>query len=448
MPQPDPRSSPLAEFLEGAFQDWEAHEVRYLVLRNYDGLPTRVGNDVDILVEPALLGRAEALLIASARRAGYRLHNRGEFGPTCLYFSRGREQVQIDLFGALRWRGLRLVDADRVLAGRRRCKTFFVPDASDEATLNLLTGLLYSGKIKTRYREGILAQLATRQAVPDPLRDAFGARAADALRALIVREQWDAIEASAPVFRRRLITRRLAFEPIQALSGLASDVRRLWKRFGSPPGLAVILIGPDGCGKSTVAESLVKDLAGTFSPDKGRYVHWKPRVLPIRRTNDGVPVVDPHGQPPRGVLASAAYFTAHVFEFVVGAWTQIRPTRFRGGLVVADRYFLDFYVDPARYRLRLPIWMIRAGGRLVGVPGPVFYLDVPGAMLARRKGELGPDETERQRAAFERLVARVPQAQMIDGSPAPSHVASAIVDRVLDHLTERAAARAEPRTGR
>jgi thymidylate kinase len=445
----DPAHPPTDEWprhcvtlFESAFREWNRAGIEFVVLRNYERLPLFAPGDVDVLVAEGQRARAEELLCAAAGAAGYRLHNRAEYVPVSLYFHHlpSRHQVHVDLSTSLRWRGFDLLGADRVLAGRVEHGLFFIPQPIHEAVVTLLTGLLFNGRVKEKYRSGISRAF---QAQPDPatpiLSEALGEQEATRLAGLVRREDWPAVEDRARRLRRALAWRQVRCRPCHTARVLASDTLRLLRRFIHPPGLVVVICGPDGIGKSTVTNAALSLLSVTFSPQKGLHIHWKPRVLSAGRSDD--PTTNPHGQRPRNPVASLLYFAFHWLEFLLGSWVRIRPATFRGGLVIAERFFYDFLVDQRRYRLRLPRWIVAWGCAWLPQPDLVLLLDAPAEVVQRRKREVPPQETARQRNAYLGLVKGLRNGGVIDALQPPEKVATDIQAVVLDLLTVRAAKR-------
>lgn len=181
-------------------------------------------------------------------------------------------------------------------------------------------------------------------------------------------------------------------------------------------GCFVVLLGPDGSGKSSVARELMSCAATAFYGPASLHLHWKPRILPGRPRSGLGAVVDPHGRPPRNRLLSLAFFSFHWLDFALGSYWQIGRAVRRGGLVVVERYYYDFLVDRQRYRLRLPDWLVRWGAAPLRKPDRVFLLDVDPATLQRRKQEVAPEESAQQRAAYRELVQWVPCGRVIDAN--------------------------------
>jgi thymidylate kinase len=239
--------------------------------------------------------------------------------------------------------------------------------------------------------------------------------------------------------RRRLFRNQLRRQPWALCRQAARDGWRLSRRWLRPPGLHIAILGPDGCGKSTVHLGLTEALRFTYPPGKGLLLHWKPVVFGRSHRQVTEVVTDPHGRPPRNPLASLAYFAFHWLEFLLGSLTLIHPVKFRNGLVISDRCYYDFFVDPKRFRLNLPRWVLRLGGGLLPQPDLVFLLDAPTEVLQSRKQEVSPEETRRQRDAFLAVVKALPNGHVLDATQSPEQIIADTVRIILDHLSHRMA---------
>jgi len=439
-----PEQVQLSELVTAVFRAWQRAGIPFLVLRNYQGLPQIISNDIDVLVEPADLRRAEASLLAVAGAAGFRLVNRGEFATLALYLAAesSNAQAHFDLFTDLKWRGFDFLDCRGFLGCRIERGLFAIPHPAHEAATNLLAHFIFSGEIKEKYRADIAAGF---QAAPDVATDllaaTYGHYHATALVADGAQGRWASIEQRAPSLRRSLILRQIAGHPARAARSFLRDGARLVRRLLRPPGLTVVLCGVDGSGKSTAARAAVEGLRGTFSLAKGRQFHWKPPIFSGRRQAARGLVADPHAQPPRSRLASLVFFGVHWLEFFLGWPLKIRPATFRGGLVLIDRYYFDFFIDQLRYRLRAPAALVRLGYRCLPKPDLVLLLDAPVDVLQGRKQEVSRAETQRQRDAYLDLVRNLPNGRVIDAAQPAEKVAAQIVGVALDFMSERAARR-------
>src|SRR6266704_6933853 len=75
-------------------------------------------------------------------------------------------------------------------------------------------------------------------------------------------------------------------------------------------------------------------------------------ALPLfsaRRMAARSPEQAPHGQPPRNSFVSLLFFGFHWLEFFLGSHFRVRAITSRGGLVLIDRFYYDFFFDQRRY---------------------------------------------------------------------------------------------------
>lgn len=200
------------------------------------------------------------------------------------------------------------------------------------------------------------------------------------------------------------------------------------------PGLWVALYGPDGAGKSAVAARVAAELAPWFSDLRLHHLR-----VPLGRTQHRVSVVtDPHVQRPRGLVLSclklfymfAQSWLAHLLRVLF--WLA------SGQLVIVDRYFLDYAVDPKRYRLAgESVRLASLLGTLAPQPDLQFVLDVPAEELQRRKSEVSLGESKRQRQEYAARIAVLPNAILVDANRPVDQVAIEIIREILELLNRR-----------
>ena len=176
-----------------------------------------------------------------------------------------------------------------------------------------------------------------------------------------------------------------------------------------------------------------------------RHFHWKPPLFSARRQAARSPTTDPHGLPARNPALSLCYFGLHWLEFLLGAPLRLRPVTFRGGLVLIDRYYYDFFVDQRRYRLAVPPSLVRLGHFFLNKPDLVLLLDAPAEVLQRRKQEVPPAETERQRQAYRELIRGLSNGVVLDAAQPPEKVGADLNRAILEFMAQRAIKRGDTR---
>jgi thymidylate kinase len=432
--------SAAGQFITAVFQAWQEAGIPYVVLRNYENLPQAPGNDIDVLVEKSQLREAEKLLICTAEKCGYRLHLRAEYATLALYFSEtiSNSQLHFDLFSGFTWRGIPYLNAASFLQERISHGVFFVPQPAQESACNLLSSLVHTGKLKSKYQAAIRENFRSDESkARAALAATCGPELAERIVGAVIGGRWTEVEGIAKTLRYTIVRREVFSHPIGATTAALSDVWRVANRFFQPPGRVLVLCGPDGCGKTTVGPAIASELSRTFSPDKSAHFHWKPGIVSGGRQAKHGPATDPHGKPPRNTLLSLAYFTFHWFEFFLGWHLRVRPKLFRGGLVQIDRWYYDFLVDLRRYRLKVPASLVRLGLVLLSKPDFVILLDAPPEVLRRRKQEVPEAETCRQRDAYLKVVQDLENGLVIDASQTPDRVVDDCCRRILKRMQEK-----------
>jgi hypothetical protein len=215
--------------------------------------------------------------------------------------------------------------------------------------------------------------------------------------------------------------------------------RRVASRLHRPTGLAVVVAGPDGTGKSTLAAALPGACSGAFRAS--RRFHSHPSVLPSPGRLLGRPPGDstrPHGRPPSPPLASLARLVYLCGDALLAWGPKVALPRRRSTLVVVERGWRDLEVDPARYRLDLPRLVVRAVGSVMPRPDLVLVLAAPAEAVAARSTELPRAELERQVAAWRRIAADEPDRHVVlDASRPQGQVLEAAVQAVEAVLAKR-----------
>lgn len=176
-------------------------------------------------------------------------------------------------------------------------------------------------------------------------------------------------------------------------------------------GLSVALCGPDGSGKSTLARILDESLPGDTV-----HLHHKPGILPAPEPEPDRDFTEPYVKPmrsaPTSVVKVLYLFVDWWLAWLLRVWPAVR----RGDSVIIQRPWLDMAVDPSRYRLDLPRWLVPLLGRLLPDPDVTILLTAPPEVLASRKRELSVDELAASLSRWRETIGAVRRSATVDVS--------------------------------
>lgn len=421
----------------------DARGIRYVILAGHDAYPDRIDSDVDFMVSEADFERLPRVFSSDGFLPGARLVQALRHETTACYFVFARQVgarlawLHPDASASYRRRGRLWMRSETVLASRRMSPAgFWIPAPAIEFEYYLVKRL---DKGQTGPRE--IAALAVRF-TEDPLscRSALATllppALADSVAQAIVRRdaEWFASRAAE---LRRAISLSIPREEIAAsLIARMADLRRKLRRIRKPTGLVIAVLGPDGSGKTTVIEHLVRELAPAFR--RVRRFHLRPR---FGAALGATTCVDPHGRPPRSWPVSVLKVLFFGGDYWIGWLRLVLPARVRSTLVVFDRYYHDMLVDPVRYRLPSRFGVARSFVQLIPKPDIWLFLHASPAALLARKQELDPATARRLTERYRELAGELDAAvEVTTDGPLDASLERAVA-AVREELERRVLAR-------
>ncbi|TMA39098.1 MAG: hypothetical protein E6J79_04485 [Deltaproteobacteria bacterium] len=405
-------SSLTGRFLEALLAAYHDETVRYAVLRNYERWPEHFGKDVDLVVAANDMALAERIIQRVADTFGLYVTVRRKRSSHVTYYLVAPIESQeagiiLDLRPDVVHHGLVYLPGPVVLGSRRRhADGYYIPSPAIESLAILLHTVIDTGEIRASYRAR-LAELG----VSDPVE--LLAAATFAVGGRLAAELVRCLEAGEPEralpLRGRLVRACARRRPqtlvrwLGARAGAVADRVRGWVR---PSGHIVILVGPDGSGKTTSAELLCQRFAETRIPVSAVYLGAQAPLLPTRRLSQQI----------RKRLSTAPKVKVvkdvtrrqrlrGLVHIMADKWLRyivyVRPRLARGEVVVLDRYFYDLRTFP--HPLIKRPWVEALVMRLIPEPALAFCLVADPALITARKNELTVAETERQIACYRGL---------------------------------------------
>jgi dTMP kinase len=195
----------------------------------------------------------------------------------------------------------------------------------------------------------------------------------------------------------------------------------------------VILDGINGCGKSTVAEALTRELASAGIVT-ARY--HDPGSTPAGEAIRAI-VRDP--KLPMSAVAQTLLFTAARHEMAGCVRDQVEQGRW----VVIDRWWYSTYAYQSAQGVD-PSFIISLNARVAHLPDPVvaYYLDVPVCIALARRAEMRGDTNDRFEAKEEEFQEKLRERylELCDSKhmikvDAATHTARALARYLYEDLT-------------
>lgn len=431
-----------------------------MILRNYDGLPDRVGHDIDLLVEPgavtSLLHIIWATTLAQKWHPVRFVSRYGFHSITVARISSTDPAVlKWDVLSPILWAGVPWVDSKRVLQERRLLGEIPLPSAGCEAAILLLKDVIHGQEIREKYtrRVQILLQY-------DELgfRSAYGDLFSNERVSWLVRAarsgQRDRLNTAVNAIRYDLMSRALLRNPAKTAAGVTRfAVSWLLRRVkaGRASGYFLCLLGPDGSGKTALSNAVAERLADAF--ETTRYYHSRFGLLPeLKRLARWLPlrkrsILQDRDSGSRdsaagpGWLMATVYLLYYSIDYLIGH-VVIILARLRGELVIFDRYFHDYAIQPGPFSVESRVFRFLLS--IVPRPDALVYARASAETIRARKPELSSADILLRGLACEQLAERTPYAHVVDTSQPLDKATAEICHIVLSELAERFAQRRPP----
>lgn len=223
-----------------------------------------------------------------------------------------------------------------------------------------------------------------------------------------------------------------------------NELKRLWYRIKYPVGYSVVLLSPDGGGKSSVFERLEETCWGCFHGITKMY--FRPHILrnpgmlnPLNPVPESADNPDPHGKKPNGLVKSLIRYFYYNIDYILGYNLLVRKMNIQKKLVVFDRYYYDYFVDIRRYRYSFPSWIPKVFAWCIPTPDTIFILEGTPQILFNRKKELPLVEIERQVNAYHKIADKYKNAVIINVDEPLEKVVAKITHIILLRKAQRTA---------
>jgi thymidylate kinase len=427
----------MEDLLNTIFSQLSIRNLDYCILRNYQGLPHDVGNDVDMFIPKQQIKEFETVLnecladsnwiwIKSVHRFCFHSYYIAELIPTSTI-------LKIDVWGSINWRSFSTASSQVILDTKQNFNGFWVVSSGTEAGISIFKEYLQFGKVKDK-GDGIHKEHFN-QLVKDDPENFLATVALDigedwarfALECVQQRD-WEKLESKVNSIRRHLILNHFIRNPFQQIGVLILFTwGHIYDKFIFQPGLFICLIGPDGSGKTTISSGINRDFTSILQPtNKFHYYHGHFGILPelksfynivarwLKRKPKSIPnqveglprdKVKPYSLP--SALLSVLYYTV---DYWCGNFLVWR-LKSKGDIILFDRYFYDYLMSDVYQHV--PRWLLWTLFRFVPQPDIVIYPYNDPQIIHDRKPELTVDEIAKQAEICQQIIDKHPNPIVI-----------------------------------
>lgn len=447
----------IAPFMCAMFRRLDEADILWAVMRGWERLPEWTRYDVDILVARKDARRSVEVVKKVADETGWKMYGILKQGLMHSIWmlkedrDSGQSYLRIDIETGNSYRGIEIHESqkclkDRILVERDSgCRFWRMPDGY-AAVAVLMKQMAVSGEVDTeRCRMQVMNGLGDPQfsvLLRDALRDTA---LAEELCAALSQGDWNAANRCG----RRVQKRVFRKTPVN-LMRMAWYGVGLFKQMAKPyMRCLIVLVGPDGCGKTTVADAIVDRFKGRpfqsvirvhmlFGVPRMRDVLTKifrslgKTIKPQKVTAPGTRHCGM--QKPHSTAKAIAYVTYYGLGMLFGR-LKLFMWRCQGGLVLADRFYQDYYY--MRGYMNCPKWYVKLLEIFCPRPDLIISLERPAADIYAQKPELDISEIEREQMAIRKYVGYRKNAKIIDASHGVDETISRVVRGIENHISER-----------
>lgn len=439
----------LEEFLVQLFIVLEQRKITYCILRNYQTLPESIDHDIDMLVSPSDIRAFDQCIRSVSKDTDWSLIIRPKrYGYMSYWYQSNttEEVVHFDIWSKINWKGWRWMDEAAILNKRTKYRQFYIPALNDEVAILIMKDLIQDGSVKIKYKS-LIEKAASQNhlAFIKTLQWGLGKKISSRLSTLIGMGQWQEIGVLKNVIRRSVLLNSIKRNPVlfvfEFMHFLLGYVNSL---IFNPTGIFIVLVGPDGSGKSTIAEGLIDNMRKIFpSP---YYYHGRFGFLPeLRiiynkvRLMFGFRLLPPapsgsdaiHDIKTRSLVRALVHFFYYLFDYLLGYFV-VGKIRVHSNMLIFDRYFYDSFILPGFSKLQKSI--ASAFLKLIPKPDFLFYLKCNANDIHQRKPELQVDQINNQQRMIEHYLSGLECYREIDTSLAPEQSVQAIVKIIIKFL--------------
>ena len=442
-----------AEILDKYLKELTKNNVRYFILRNYEGLPEESeSKDVDLIIEPGSYKKASKILLQVFKEMKVPRYYVVKYERVRCWLGIDLDDnfsIHIDLIEGYLNKGFEIFKFNQLYKNTEKYKDYVVLNKPYDIAMLLLYKVIASKQLKERYVEKISKIYSeSKEHTDDIIKYAMGENLGSTIISYLENGQYDKIVKMAKQIskttKRKAFFRRPFFTMWHIIKFWCEKLYRIgWcpKKYRK----MIAVEAPDGTGKTTFIDGLTVTLAELFNTDieKMHVYHFRPTVLPnLGAVGEKAGVMEqdkdftnPHRNKPANPISSFVRMVYYWIDYLIGGFVCIRKDVQFDKFTIFDRYIYDFIVDPVRSRIGLPRWIRVLFSKLVYKPKFVFVMMADTDVIYKRKQELTREEITRQLGEFKRLADSGKRFVELNANQTPDAIIKEATKVIIEQYT-------------
>jgi hypothetical protein len=444
-----------SSILTSICQRFKDENIRYFILRNYEGLPDiNSSKDIDIIVDPSSVSLAKEILIDEYRRNGINYYY--EVNYDRVYCCHGISNslnlsIHIDLIANYVSKGYEVFTFEELYSNTVEYNGLIVMDKYFEGVMVFIYKQFnYKPFLKEEYRRIIYDTQKNFPSFRQLINDLVGFQLSGEINRSIEDNDFDRLVRLSPELTKGL--RKFCFKknPVKTINGILKfylgKISRIVFRYRKYSKVFAVM-APDGAGKTTFIDGLIESINYYFvndSQDSRCHVyHFRPNLLlnlgelgeiaKIKKQDTNF--TSPHRSKPANFISSFFRICYYWFDYLVGFNYFVRKDVQFDKFSIFDRYSYDLIVDPLRTKIRLPRLIRTLISKLTPQPKIVFYLKAPTDVIYERKQELTVEEICRQKKEYEKISSTHNRFVTINSNQELNTSVGEAIDLILEKFT-------------
>jgi thymidylate kinase len=413
-------------------------QIRYAILGNTNSYPEKIESDVDFIVSTETYRNLEKYITDFCRLNNFTIFQKIEHESTACYFVLGQFDritnnyffFQLDFCHEFIRHGRFFLNSNELLQNiylHKSSVNFYRLNADYEFIYYFIKRIDKS-KLESEHFEHLKNCWKTSNSEIRLLVSRFfSPETADKVDQIFATGDFHLLSLSIIDLKKTLRQKNKVAPKYRLL-----DFKRTIKRITNKTGLVVAILGCDGTGKSTLINGLESNLKLCYRLIEKKHLY--PGLFLGTKRPEDISHDDPHSNTPRNTLMSSLKLLFFFIEYFLGYWIKIYPKKVSSGLILFDRYFVDLFVDPKRYRHNGSgklVWLVH---QLIPKPDIWIILDAPTETVLKRKQEVTYTESERQRKKYKELESKLKNAFLVDAMFSPGEMLNNASGHILDTM--------------